>query len=248
MAVTLVCVDTHQNHQKFWTGEVLANGDLRVSWGRVGTKGQEKIHAIGRPAIAQAKLNKLLAEKRAKGYQQQEQEGEAEQIRFDELSNGNMIIDRIQTLEEILREWQSVVDLRFDQQTGRLMSQIGVLHRDRLLAAQNILETGAAQFQAGAQVDEALEQYLRLMPIRMGRLNPRDLFGNLAKLRQQRGLLDDLLRCIDLIQAIRDLIQSELANPATVITDKAQWVEWGMTPDVGMQAAITDERMQAIEW
>jgi predicted DNA-binding WGR domain protein len=35
MAVTLVCVDTHQNHQKFWTGEVLANGDLRVSWVRL---------------------------------------------------------------------------------------------------------------------------------------------------------------------------------------------------------------------
>jgi predicted DNA-binding WGR domain protein len=248
MAVTLICVDTNQNHQKFWTGEVLANGDLRVSWGRVGTKGQEKIHAIGQPAIAQAKLNKLLAEKRAKGYQQQEQEGEAERLRFDELSNGNAIVSRIETLEGILQQWQVVVDVRFERQTGLLVSQIGVLHHDRLLAAQTILQTGEVRFQAGARVDDALEQYLRLIPIRMGRLNPMDLFGNLAKLRQQRGLLDDLLRCIGLIQAIRDLIQNELANPATIITDKAQWVEWGVIPVVEMQAVVTDERMQAIEW
>ena len=65
----LICVDVMENHNKFWSAWVLENGDLFVEYGRVGSTAQSKLHAIGNINAATNKLNTLVKQKRAKGYQ-----------------------------------------------------------------------------------------------------------------------------------------------------------------------------------
>jgi len=51
-----------ERSHKFWTCEPIGNGEVRISWGRIGTEGQSHVKSEGEG------LNKIR-EKLAKGYQ-----------------------------------------------------------------------------------------------------------------------------------------------------------------------------------
>ena len=54
---------------KFW--EVTVSGNtLTVRFGRVGTKGQEKLKTFTTPTLAKNEQDKLIAEKQGKGYRE----------------------------------------------------------------------------------------------------------------------------------------------------------------------------------
>jgi predicted DNA-binding WGR domain protein len=67
MEAYLVFVDAAQNSNKFWSAKVSSN-NLIVEWGRVGYKSQTKTHFLGSYQKAVLKFNKLVAEKKMKGY------------------------------------------------------------------------------------------------------------------------------------------------------------------------------------
>jgi predicted DNA-binding WGR domain protein len=69
METYLVFVDAASNSNKFWSAKV-EGSNLTVQWGRVGYKAQSKVHQLNSQGIAIAKYNNLVAEKRAKGYQE----------------------------------------------------------------------------------------------------------------------------------------------------------------------------------
>ncbi len=54
---------------KFWSYEVQGNNVL-VRFGRVGLEGQQKLHEFGSPFSRDAFINKIVAEKEKKGYQE----------------------------------------------------------------------------------------------------------------------------------------------------------------------------------
>ncbi|MFB2770458.1 WGR domain-containing protein [Pelatocladus sp. BLCC-F211] len=68
METYLVFVDAVRNSNKFWSAKVSSN-NLIVEWGRVGYKSQTKTHFLESYQKAVLKFNKLVAEKKMKGYQ-----------------------------------------------------------------------------------------------------------------------------------------------------------------------------------
>ena len=52
---------------KFWQA-CLQGSDLKISWGKIGTTGQQQTKSFASPTAAQAELDKLVAEKSKKGY------------------------------------------------------------------------------------------------------------------------------------------------------------------------------------
>jgi len=53
--------------RKFWEAR-LQGKELAVQWGRIGTRGQTKVHALSSPAAAKAMLDRLVAQKTKRGY------------------------------------------------------------------------------------------------------------------------------------------------------------------------------------
>jgi predicted DNA-binding WGR domain protein len=66
------CVESANNHNKFWSIWLLQNGDLYVEYGRIGNAAQSKHHSIGNGTIAFRKMDSLIRQKQAKGYRQTE--------------------------------------------------------------------------------------------------------------------------------------------------------------------------------
>lgn len=69
METYLVFVDTLRNSNKFWSAKVEGNR-LTVEWGRVGYNSQTKVHSLNSYQQAANKYHSLVAEKKAKGYQE----------------------------------------------------------------------------------------------------------------------------------------------------------------------------------
>jgi predicted DNA-binding WGR domain protein len=69
-SVRLICVDTARNSNKQWIGWVMPNGDLYAEYGRVGYAQKPHVYPCRSVRAAQSKLNRLILEKRGKGYQQ----------------------------------------------------------------------------------------------------------------------------------------------------------------------------------
>jgi predicted DNA-binding WGR domain protein len=244
--VTLTCVDAVHNHHKFWVGEVLADGNLRVCWGRVGSKGQEKIHALSNFTLADRKLGQLVNEKESKGYRYQPEAAPAETLNFSQLAQGEAILGMMQQVEIILQRYAAKLDLRFDRNTGRLVSQLGVIDRVKINRARSLLVDCERSSTLWQQLTEEL---LLTIPLKShGRISPTELLGDAGKVNAMRRMLTELLECTNIIDAIRELIQAEIANPSQLIADKAQWVEWGAVDTMPVAVAIEDGRMASIEW
>jgi predicted DNA-binding WGR domain protein len=244
--VTLTCVDAVHNHHKFWIGEVLTNGNLKVSWGRVGSRGQEKIHALGNFTLADRKLGQLVSEKEGKGYRYQPEAAAAETLNFSQLAQGDAILGMMQQVEIILRRYATKLDLQFDRTTGRLVSQLGIIDRVKINRARSLLVDCERSSTLWQQLTEEL---LLSIPLKShGRVSPTELLGDAGKVNAMRRMLTELLECTNIIDAIRELIQAEMANPSQLIADKAQWVEWGAVDAVLVAVAIEDGRMASIEW
>src|SRR5215475_10673147 len=55
------------NSSKFWRARVEGK-TLYVNWGKIGTNGQTQVKELADPAVARREYDKLVAEKRKKGY------------------------------------------------------------------------------------------------------------------------------------------------------------------------------------
>ncbi|WGV29154.1 WGR domain-containing protein [Halotia branconii] len=69
METYLVFVDTVRNSNKFWSAKV-EDTQLTVEWGRVGYNSQTKVHSLASNQKANFKYYQLVADKKAKGYQE----------------------------------------------------------------------------------------------------------------------------------------------------------------------------------
>lgn len=66
--VHLVFVNTLANSNKFWKAIAHNNGNLEVTWGRVGYKGQTKVRYCGSYGAALYELHTVATKKKQKGY------------------------------------------------------------------------------------------------------------------------------------------------------------------------------------
>jgi predicted DNA-binding WGR domain protein len=141
METYLVYVNTASNSNKFWTAKIEQN-QLTVQWGRVGYNPQIKVHQLSNQVQAIAKYNSLVAEKKAKGYEESQPQIESCSIADlrmaiqllnslrSYISNRNFNADYINLLNQYLkiiptplgmqldpyRIFTSVVDVDYQQQ------------------------------------------------------------------------------------------------------------------------------------
>lgn len=66
--VHLVFVDTLANSNKFWKAKAHDNGDIEVTWGRVGYNGQTKVRNCGSYSASLYELHTVSTKKKEKGY------------------------------------------------------------------------------------------------------------------------------------------------------------------------------------
>ena len=68
--VYLVFVNTLANSNKFWKATAYNDGNLKVTWGRVGYNGQTKIYNCSSYNTALYELHTLATKKKQKGYKE----------------------------------------------------------------------------------------------------------------------------------------------------------------------------------
>ena len=238
----LICVDVMENHNKFWSAWVLENGDLLVEYGRVGSTAQSKLHAIGSVNSATTKMNALVKQKRAKGYQAIAI-ADSKSLDFSLLTNGSAIQDEIEDIQQQWKRMEPFSLIRFHPESGQFRSLSGGLSADVLTIARSHLETVQTHYRRGDdEFIPAVEAYIRVIPMRStAKLNAYDLLGSQLKLSQQVELLDTLERCLSQVDRLRDLIQSTLSGG-----DRSAWLSWGAVPDAIPTGFSDDGRSSAI--
>jgi predicted DNA-binding WGR domain protein len=240
----LICVDVMENHNKFWSAWVLENGDLFVEYGRVGSTAQSKLHAIGNINAATNKLNMLVKQKQAKGYQAAAI-ANSKSLDYSLLTNGRAIEDEIEDIQQQWKWMEPFSLIRFHPESGQFRSLSSSLSTDVVTIARSLLETVQTHYRRGDdEFIPAVEAYIRVIPMRStAKLNAHDLLGSRLKLSQQTELLDTLERCLSQVDRIRELIQSTLSGG-----DRSAWLSWGAFPNALATGFSDDGRSSAIHW
>ena len=240
----LICVDVMGNHNKFWSAWVLENGNLVVKYGRVGHTAQTKLHAIGNVNAATQKLNTLVKQKRAKGYQAAAI-ADSKSLDYSLLTNGSAIQDEIEDIQQQWKRMEPFSLIRFHPESGQFRSLSSTLSTDVVTIARSLLERIQTHYRRGDdEFIPAVEAYIRVIPMRStAKLNAHDLLGSRLKLNQQIELLDTLDRCLNQVERIRALIQSTLNGG-----DRSAWLSWGTVLDVIPTEFVDDGRAIALAW
>ena len=240
----LICVDVMENHNKFWSAWVLENGDLFVEYGRVGSNAQSKLHSIGNVNAATTKMNALVKQKRAKGYQAIAI-ADSKSMDYSLLTNGSVIQDDIEAIQQQWKRMEPFSLIRFHSESGQFRSLSSRLCADVVTIARSLLETVQTHYRRGNdEFIPAVEAYIRVIPMRStAKLNAHDLLGSRLKLSQQTELLDTLERCLSQVDRIRELIQSTLSGG-----DRSAWLSWGAVPNAIATSFSDDGRSSAIYW
>ena len=240
----LICVDVTENHNQFWSACVLENGNLVVEYGRVGSNAQTKLHAIGNVNDATHKLNTLVRQKRAKGYQVAAI-SDSKSLDYSLLTNGSAIQDEIEDIQQQWKRMESFSLIRFHPESGQFRSLSSSLSVDVVTIARSHLERIQTHYRRGDdEFIPAVEAYIRVIPMRStAKLNAHDLLGSRLKLSQQTELLDTLERCLSQVDRIRELIQSTLSGG-----DRSAWLSWGAFPNAIATGFSDDGRFSAIHW
>ena len=240
----LICVDVIENHNKFWSAWVLENGDLWVKYGRVGHTAQSKLHAIGNVNATTQKLNTLVKQKQAKGYQVAAI-ANSKYLDYSLLTNGSAIQDEIEDIQQQWKRMEPFSLIRFHPELGQFRSLSGGLSADAVTIARSLLERIQTHYRRGDdEFIPAVEAYIRVIPMRStAKLNAHDLLGSRLKLSQQAELLDTLDRCLSQVDRIRALIQSTLNG-----NDRSAWLSWGAVPNAIATGFSDDGRSSAIHW
>lgn len=206
--VRLIFADADANHNKYWHGKLYVNGDLEVEWGRVGYKGQRKLHS----GAGISKLNSLKKSKLNKGYTEQRtvaasvkqtsttinKSGLKEQAIRD-IGGNKEVQSLVSWLAEVnIHNIVNNTSIKYDESSGAFTTPLGLVTLDGILDARNILGNISSLQQKGdndsAEFRKAASDFLRIVPQNIGMKQGwhRNLFGNDRMLTKQQDLLDSL--------------------------------------------------------
>lgn len=157
--VHLVYVNTLANNNKFWKAIALNNGDLEVTWGRVGYNGQSQVHNCNCYEAALSKLQVLANKKRQKGYKDS-----AIDSKFSQKQQIHRALELLSLLKqgrnrhyyiETLNEYLSLVPTPYGMQIhpSMVLSSIAEIERHEQIL-QNLLLEQEAQKQPAVEIKE----------------------------------------------------------------------------------------------
>jgi poly [ADP-ribose] polymerase len=227
-----ICVDVASNSNKFWNIAVRDDHSAVTEWGRVGEAGSRKEFAFGDPSQARRFFETKRREKEGRGYSPLRTLGSTDanrHARLAEVALEQLHADCEETQRLVARLARANVhqilahtSLQYNASTGAFSTPLGIVTRDALIEARGLLGEIAALVQADryddARLPGILSQYLMLVPRDIGRAKPepRRLFPDLASIREQNGLLDNLQASLG--TALKPA-ESEAGEPAPRLFD-----------------------------
>ncbi|MDY6784584.1 MAG: WGR domain-containing protein [Cyanobacteriota bacterium] len=204
---TLIYVEVDENSNKVWKGSVYDNGSLVVEWGRVGNQLQKQEYTCGSVDSAQKKLQRTKRQKLNKGYSdaqivaddgadttitQKDLEAiAASQIRYGEDVRAQRLIKYL--TEVNIHTIVSQTNISYNAATGNFRTPLGLVTRDAIAQARQLLERMATRPRKSDRVLRKLaSQYLRLIPQKLGPKLDASMFRDRQEIQCQNELLDAL--------------------------------------------------------
>jgi poly [ADP-ribose] polymerase len=218
--------DVSQNNNKFWNITLLGDNTCVTQWGRVGENGANKEFTFSDPHSARRFFERKRAEKEGKGYTAQRTLGNsaaAQSARLTQVALEQIGADCPETRRLIAKLSRANIhsilaqtSLRYDAETGAFSTPLGIVTKDAIAEARELL-TEIAELVRRERWDDApfagkLSAYLRLIPRNIGRAKPqpRALYPDLDAVQAQNALLDNLEASVDAA-----LAKAETEDPIT---------------------------------
>jgi len=206
--VRLIYTDIVTNNNKWWTGELYDNGDVKTRWGRVAMGEQSKLF----PGKGEPFLLKKQKEKLGKGYSELRTVTTSGAPTIQKVSQGDLldiaskqIKTSSPTLNAVIKNlvsWNihqitSSTNVTYNASSGLFETPLGIVTLDGITEARNILSDAAsllANNDYGSKMVMDINQYLRIVPqnIGMKKLEPQIFFPDLQAIQKQNDILDSL--------------------------------------------------------
>jgi poly [ADP-ribose] polymerase len=244
-----IAVDPVNNNNKFWQYERLdgvvtepgkngkpETGDIRFTWGRVGTEGESKVEMFNEKKLA-SKIREKTNKKDGPSYNEIQVVGgskgsaaptalakeEVKRVAVKEIAGScSITATLVKKLAEVNRHELQVMtggEMDIDLETGIVRTALGVVTMDAVKSARTILDKMAVHVKAsntdnGTYAD-LLGQYLRLVPQRVP--GKRGWHVDFINLTTQTALLDQLETSIEMAEkrVIDAANKGEIKTPTT---------------------------------
>jgi poly [ADP-ribose] polymerase len=203
-----ILVDVERNNNKFWNIALREDHSALTEWGRVGEAGSRKEFSFDDAVRARRFFDGKRREKESKGYCPLRTLGTTSANRHARLAEvaleqiGGECAETQRLVARLARanvhQILAQTSLEYDVETGAFSTPLGIVTRDALIEARSLLHDIARAVQAedydDARLPGTISQYLMLVPRDIGRSKPeaRRLFPDLASIREQNALLDNL--------------------------------------------------------
>lgn len=214
----LTMFDTKGNNNKFYKVTLLDNGDIDVTYGRIGTDGQKTSYSGGK-----RKFDSLVASKLKKGYREAQIESISnsdgssvsakkvidialEQIIYKDAQSRTLIEE---IAKENIHNITSNTNITYDSNDGLFKTPLGVVKKEAVEKAYHILDKIEALLNADPvknenKIFELNEDYFYLIPNKVK--NARDknyLLFNKSNIETQRVICNQLFDTLDLIEDLK---------------------------------------------
>jgi poly [ADP-ribose] polymerase len=202
--VRLIMCDVDANNNKFWTGTLYDNDDVYVEWGRVGKAAQSKMHKGEGAGF----LDKKEREKLNKGYTPLKtvavapgskstvlvEQRDLKAIAREQIKTKNPLLDKLveRLVQANVHQITSSTQIQFDASTGLFTTPLGIVTKDGILEAREILAT-IKKAKNLSDVKTDIANYLRIIPQDIGmKFKVESIFGSSDLIVKQSDLLDSL--------------------------------------------------------
>jgi poly [ADP-ribose] polymerase len=242
-----IFADVTGNNNKFWNIQEHSDSSCSVQWGRVGANAQAQTKQFNSPYEAARFFDSKCREKESKGYEKLKVlSGKGEVVtaiskqKLAEIATQQIEADSAQTLSLVKRlatanihNILSATTLTYDTAQGTFSTPLGIVTQDaiddaRALLAQMVKFVKKQNFRDQNYI-KMLNQYLRLVPQKIGRLDPESLIPDLAAIQRQNDILDSLKASLKLASS-QPAISSNVVMPK-LFEAKLQLIEDGKVID-----------------
>lgn len=208
------------NNNKFYSVELLDNGDVVKRWGRIGTDGQSGVKKNG----GRSEFDKIIREKKKKGYKEASIDTESAEESFD-YNLLDVAMDEIhapdrhakklikELVEKNIHNITSATKIKYDIKTGFFSTPLGVVTKEGVNKAIELLNKLSDLIDADKlktpvqqrKVIEINEAYFTIIPTIIKDVRDfKNLLITSKRLSEQYAICDALLSSIDIINAEKD--------------------------------------------
>lgn len=201
--VRLIMCEAESNNNKFWTGTLYDNDDVKAEWGRVGMASQFKLHT----GAGSDFLDDKEKEKEKKGYTPLRtiaatpgktitvvEKHDLSSIAKSQIKSKNPILEKLidRLIQANVHQITSSTQIQFDVKTGLFTTPLGIVTKDGITEARILL----AEIKKAKAIELAkptISKYMRIIPQNIGmKFDVTKIFGSSDLLLKQSDLLDSL--------------------------------------------------------